>query len=47
VSQPWIVMGEQSGLLTRIATTVNGSLCAPMKSGQHFWNWKGQFVFTY
>jgi hypothetical protein len=29
--QPLILAGEQSGLLTRIATTGSGSLCTPMK----------------
>jgi len=32
VSQPWIRTGEQSSLLTHIATTVNASLCVRMKS---------------
>jgi hypothetical protein len=31
-SQPWIPMGEQSSLLTRIAMTETVSLCARMKS---------------
>jgi hypothetical protein len=29
--QPWIVMGEQSGLLTHTATMASGSLYTPMK----------------
>jgi hypothetical protein len=32
VCQPWIPPGEQSGLLTRIATTESISLCVRMKS---------------
>jgi len=32
VSQRLIPTGERSGLQTRIAATVNASLCAPMKS---------------
>jgi hypothetical protein len=39
--------GERSGLLTHIAMMENGSLCAPMKSGLRFWNWKGRFVSSY
>jgi hypothetical protein len=31
VFQPWILAGEQSGLLTRTATTEGGSLCTPTK----------------
>ncbi|HTL78536.1 MAG TPA: hypothetical protein VL136_03940 [Candidatus Babeliales bacterium] len=31
-SQPWILKGEQCGLLTRIATTESISLCVRMKS---------------
>jgi hypothetical protein len=31
-SQRLIPAGEQSGLQTRIAVTVSGSLCTPMKS---------------
>jgi hypothetical protein len=31
-SQPLILRGEQSGLLTRSAATENGSLCERMKS---------------
>jgi len=31
-SQPWILTGEQSSLLTHIAATVNTSLCVQMKS---------------
>jgi len=30
--QPWILKGERSGLLTRIATTESGSVCERMKS---------------
>ena len=32
VSQPWILAGEQSGLLTCIAATESVSLCEQMKS---------------
>jgi hypothetical protein len=46
-SQPLIVKGGQSGLQTRIATTVGASLCARMESSARFWNWKGRFVSTY
>jgi len=28
-SQPWILRGEQSGLLTRTSTTESVSLCTP------------------
>jgi hypothetical protein len=31
-SQAWILAGERSSLLTRIAATVNASLCERMKS---------------
>src|SRR5437667_12909015 len=31
-SQPWILAGERSGLLRRLAMTVNASLCRRMKS---------------
>jgi hypothetical protein len=31
-SQPWILAGERSSLLTRIAMTESGSLCVRMKS---------------
>jgi hypothetical protein len=46
-SRSWIAKGEQSGLLTHIATTGGGSLSTRMKSGVRFWNWKGRFVSTY
>jgi hypothetical protein len=36
--QPMIVKGEQSGLLTHIATTESVSLCARTRSLLRFWN---------
>ena len=36
MSQPWILAGEQSGLLTHIATTESVSLCVLMKGSQLF-----------
>jgi hypothetical protein len=39
--------GEQSELLTHIATTVNASLYTPMKSLLPSWNWKERFVSAY
>src|SRR5262249_57357409 len=39
-SQPSIPRGEQSGLLTLIAATASVMLCARMKCGPRFWNWK-------
>ena len=43
MSQRLIPAGEQSGLLTRIATTESVLLCARMKSGLRFWNSNRRF----
>jgi hypothetical protein len=37
-SRPWILAGEKSSLLTRIATTVNASFCVRMKDLRLLWN---------
>jgi hypothetical protein len=43
-SQPLILSGERSGLLTRTATTESALLCMLMKSSARFWNWNVRFV---
>jgi hypothetical protein len=44
VFQRWIQKGEQSGLLTHIATMESGSLCRRMKSWLRLWNSKRGFA---
>jgi len=39
-------MGEQSGLLTRIAATESDSLCVQIKSWLRLWNSNRRFVFA-